>query len=301
MKVTPRPKDYGYGSKEAEASTLLDTDGNRLDPAQVRALPGFAAFVDASVAPPRVEVYCTDPEAHGYTRTRRTSYVPASVPVQRAREQAERQAYLQALQVAATVRQDFLATTYGTLRGAKRVQLDALRAAVTDPAAITVSDRSHLLLTRLAGCGPEAAEAAGTDRLTRLLVARWLTAAEANLERLTAGHWQVSAAAGLAYLDRLTAAGYVLCDAETRLRATLTEQIAAECEDDELDDEDDDAEHEAGDEADDEADAQPDEADQDSAPAGEGPDIDTVPVTVVTDPTEAIGDRLSEAVAAVTA
>jgi ParB family chromosome partitioning protein len=270
VKVTPKPRDYGYASKEAPASTLLDADGNRLDPDQVKALPGFAAFVDGSVLPPRVEVYCTDPEAHGYTRTRHTSYVPSEVAEQRAKEQAEREAYLQALTVAASVREGFLTATYGTVRGAKRAQIEALRAAVTDPAAITVPDTKQALLTRLAGCDPVSASAtAGTDRLTRILVARWLTAAEANLDKLIHGYsWQADPAAGIAYLDRLVQAGYELSDAEQRLHTDLTTRLADDADDEETEDD------EAGedDSADGDEDGDPDDAAADGDADGDSGD-----------------------------
>lgn len=126
--------------------------------------------------------------------------------------------------MAAIVRERFLTTTYGTARGAKRAQSEALRAAVTDPALITVPDSKSALLTRLAGCDPvTAAATAGVDRLTRILVARWLTAAEVNLDKLTNGYtWQSDPAAGLAYLQQLVQAGYELSDAEQRLHDDLT-------------------------------------------------------------------------------
>jgi ParB family chromosome partitioning protein len=240
-RITTRPKDFGYGSREAEASTLLDADGNRVDPQQAMTRAGFAVFVDAQTSPPRQVVYCTDPEEWGYTRTRHTSYVPPAVAEQRAREAAEREAYLQALTVAASVREGFLTTTYGTARGAKRAQAEALRAAVTDPALITVPDAKAALLTRLAGCDPATAAAtAGADRLARILVARWLTAAEANLDKLTNGYtWQSDPAAGLAYLDQLVQAGYELSDAEQHLHDDLTTRLADDTDQDDDTDEDD--------------------------------------------------------------
>jgi ParB family chromosome partitioning protein len=226
-RITPRPKDFGYGSREAEVSTLLDADGQRVDPQQALTRAGFAVFVDAQASPPRPVVYCTDPEEWGYTRTRHTTYVPEAVAEQRAREQAEREAYLQALTVAASVREGFLTTTYGTARGAKRAQAEALRAAVTDPAQITVPDTKAALVTRLAGCDPATAAAtAGADRLARILVARWVSAAEANLDKLVHGYtWQADPTWGLGYLDQLVQAGYTLSDAEQRLHTDLTTRL----------------------------------------------------------------------------
>jgi ParB-like chromosome segregation protein Spo0J len=245
-RIAPRPKDFGYGSREAEASTLLDADGQRVDPQQALTRPGFAVFVDAQASPPRQVVYCTDPEEWGYTRTRPTSYVPPEVAAQREREQAERAAHAEALTVAASVRQDFLAATWGTAKGAKTLQQHAMRQAMTDPATITIpSGDDHLqLLSRLAGCDPEqAAATAGPERLVRILAARWLTAAEANLDDHTAGRtWRANRSAALAYLDLLLATGYTLSDAEQRLHQNLTDLLAdtdPDDQDDENDDEDD--------------------------------------------------------------
>jgi ParB-like chromosome segregation protein Spo0J len=251
-RITTRPKDFGYASREAEASTLLDGDGQRVDPQQALGRAGFAVFVDAQASPPRPVVYCTDPEEWGYTRTRRTTYVPEAVAVQRAREQAERDAYLQALTVAATVREGFLTTTYGTARGAKRAQPDALRAAVTDPDLITVPDTKTALVTRLAGCDPATAAAtAGADRLTRILVARWVAAAEANLDKLAHGYtWQADPTAGLGHLDRLVHAGYTLSDAEQRLHTDLTARLTDTDDEDEDDLDEDDGEDDTDDEGD---------------------------------------------------
>jgi ParB/RepB/Spo0J family partition protein len=201
-RVTTRPKDFGYGSRQTEASTLLGPDGNRVDPEHAMTRPGFAVFVDAQATTPRAVVYCTDPDEWGYTRTRPTSYIPPAVAAQREREQAERQAHLQALTVAAGVRQDFLAATWGNPKGAKTLHLHALRQAMTDPRSITppAGETTDTLLHRLAGCDPATA---GADRLSRILVARWLTAAETNLDKLTNGYtWQSDPAAGIAYLDR---------------------------------------------------------------------------------------------------
>jgi ParB family chromosome partitioning protein len=180
-------------------------------------------FVDSQAATPRAVVYCTDPEEWGYIRTRPTSYVAPAVAAQREREQAERAARAQALVVAAGVRRDFLAATWATAKGAKTLHLQAMRQAMADPATITTDDSSAALLTRLAGCDVTAALTCGPDRLTRLLVARWLTAAEINLEDHIAGRsWRAQQASALAYLTLLTAHGYVLSGAERHLHDDLT-------------------------------------------------------------------------------
>ncbi|NLT54595.1 MAG: ParB/RepB/Spo0J family partition protein [Actinomycetales bacterium] len=224
VKVTTRPKDFGYGSKEAEASTLRDRDDNPVEAEQAKGRPGFAVFIDAQAATPSAVVYCTDPEAWGYTRTRPTSYVPPAVAAQREREQNERQAHCEALGVAAGVRRDFLAATWGTAKGARSLHLHVLRQAATDPHTLipAPSETADALVRRLAGCELGAAARAGADRLTRILVARWLTAAETNLDDLVAGNrWRADDRAALAYLDHLTRSGYVLSDAEQRMHADL--------------------------------------------------------------------------------
>jgi ParB family chromosome partitioning protein len=241
-RITTRPKDFGYGSREVEASTLLDADGHHVDPEQAMTRPGFAVFVDAQTSPPRSVVYCTDPDEWGYTRTRPTSYVSPAVAAAREREQNERTAHAQALIVAAGVRRDFLATTWGTAKGAKALQQQAMRQAMTDPATISVphGDTTGDLLARLAGCDLEAAATAGPDRLTRILVARWLTAAEANLDDHTAGRsWRADQSAAHAYLNLLIASGYTLSDAEQRLHNDLADLAADTQSDDEDEDEED--------------------------------------------------------------
>jgi hypothetical protein len=79
-------------------------------------------------------------------------------------------------------------------------------------------------LSRLAGCDPEpAAPNAGPERLARILVARWLTAAEANLDDHTTWRtWRTNRSAALAYLDLLLASGYTLSDTEHRLHTDLS-------------------------------------------------------------------------------
>lgn len=188
-RVTTRPKDFGHGSKEAEASTLRDREGNLVDPEQAKIRPGFAVFIDTQAATPRAVVYCTDPEAWGYARTRPTSYVPPAVAAQREREQNERQVHREALGVAAGVRRDFLAATWGTAKGARSLHLHVLRQAATDPHTLIPApgEATDALVRRLAGCDLSAATTAGADRLSRILVARWLSTAETNLDDCTAG------------------------------------------------------------------------------------------------------------------
>ncbi|HSU36304.1 MAG TPA: ParB/RepB/Spo0J family partition protein [Propionibacteriaceae bacterium] len=280
VRIVPRPQQWGYGSREAEASTLLNTAGEPLDPELVKARPGFAAFIDTQnlAAEPRAVIICVDPEAWGYTRSRRTSYVPDDQKAE-ADAEARRQAQHQAeLATAAGVRRTFLERTYGTARAAKKVYLDALRDAVRDPATIRVSTPHEDLATTLAGADFSEASTAGIDRLTRMLVARWLTAAETTLQDAVLQRWNRQPAAARDYLDRLTAAGYSLSEAEQTLYADLVAEITADAEED-PDDEDTDPGSDNADshDPDVDSDADEDEDEQDGDGRDRGDESDTGP------------------------
>ena len=236
VRIVSRPQGWPYQSREAEASTLTDAEGQPLDPEHVKARPGFAAFIDTQnmAGDPRAVIICVDPEAWGYTRTVRTSYVPDSRRTEvdeQARLAAQRK---DALATAAKVRRTFLSQTYGTARAAKKVYLDALRDAVREPQTIRVTSTDEDLAASLAGADFSTdAATAGIDRLTRMLVARWLTASETNVDNCVQHRWTADPVAALAYLDRLIAAGYVLSDAEQDVYTDLTAET--------MDDEDTDA------------------------------------------------------------
>jgi hypothetical protein len=237
VRIVPRPRDWGYRSREVEASTLLDREGQPVDPEQVKARPGFAAFIDTQSfdGDPRAVIICLDPEEWGYTRTQRTSYVPDTEKAAAAEAERQVAARRVALQTAAGVRRAFLAQLYGNARAAKKVYLDALRAVLLDPGALDVPQSYTDLADSLAGASFETVETAGVDRLTRMLVARWLTSCEAALDSLIVGRWNRRPAAGRSYLDRLIAAGYALSEAEQTFYDELVAELLT---DDEEDDED---------------------------------------------------------------
>jgi ParB family chromosome partitioning protein len=249
VRIITKPKNWGYGAtKEAEASTLLDRDGNPLDPDTLRTKPGFAAIVVADVyGGPRAEIVCVDPEAWGYTRTRANGYVSDADQAARAAAEAAAQARREALDVATGVRHKFLRHTFGSTRAAKTVFLHAVRVTVADPRLLHHGSDLDDLATALAGTAiPTAVTTAGADGLTRMLVARWACGQEHNLNQLAAGRrWNTDAHAAVEWLDRLVEAGYTLSDAETDLRA----ELAVSTEDDEPDDEEPGAEVPAGDDA----------------------------------------------------
>ncbi len=187
-----------------------------LDPDQVKARPGFAAFIDTQnlAGETHAVIICIDPEAWGYTRTARTSYVPDNQQADREEEARQAAQRRLALVTASSVRHAFLEQTYSNARLAKKVYLDALRDAVEDPETIRVVTTHENLAVKLAGADFTEAPTAGIDRLTRMLVARWITAAEANLDSCIHHRWNNRPQAAQNYFDRLTAAGYTLSDAE---------------------------------------------------------------------------------------
>jgi ParB family chromosome partitioning protein len=225
VKVVKPPKGWPYGEQQMVlAKELQDTDGNPLDPEQIRTRPGFAAILTRPYGgtEPKVEIVCTDPQAWGYAPAAGTSL---HAQAEREAEVAARGAFVEEFATATQVRWQFLAEAYGSAKAARAVYLHALRAVVADPDAIKYpAPRLDELAVRLAGTAitAEIAVGAGIDRLTRMLVARWLCAAEANLVRcVTRTGWDTAPPAAVGYLDLLVAAGYVLSDAETTVRHDL--------------------------------------------------------------------------------
>jgi ParB family chromosome partitioning protein len=256
VKIVKRPKDWPYSSREARADELTDADGIRLDPEQVAARPGFAAFVDTTIAPPRAVVVCTDPEGWGYTRTRRTSYRSEADRAQQAAQEREAHRRAEALAAATPVRRSFIRQTYGSAKAAKALLPPAVRAVVSNPDALDC-DSADPLIRSVARTGIDTAATAGLERLQRLLVARWVAANEAAVDDASRQvRWRLRPATVLAWLDQLTADGYVLSDAESGLHTELT----AMAHDDDPDDEN--ADENADDDSDD-SDVEADEADKD--------------------------------------
>ncbi|GIG67735.1 ParB/RepB/Spo0J family partition protein [Phytomonospora endophytica] len=251
VKIISRPKDYPWASRAADASSLRDSDGNPLDPQEVKSRPGFAAFIEHDGYKPAATIVCTDPEAWGYTRTRHTSYKSPAELAEAERAKKEHEAELQALTAAAEIRAEFVKSTYHSAKAVKGLFLTVLRDAVIDPDTINIglSDYAQDILTSFAG-GPilPAAEKAGSDKLSRMLVARWLTK---NETRLAGGKaWTSNAHHVVAYLDQLASDGYTLSEAEANLRTELEAELIAAAATDEPsrdDTDDEDAESEAED------------------------------------------------------
>jgi ParB-like chromosome segregation protein Spo0J len=235
--IDKMPKGWPYDCAAARATDLMDpATGETLDPEQVQALDGFATWIETQASPPRPVVICLDPDAAGYDRKRHTSY---RTPAQLAAEQAERERgdFLRtALADAQPIRETFVIETYGSAKAAKAVLVDALRLAVTDPDSLRHADAD--LFQALAGGSTADAELAKTDRLSRLLVARWIAYEETNLQKIAmhGDAWGTHLGRAVAWLERLVAAGYELSAAEQQLHDEYAAIVAEQDQDDEQDD-----------------------------------------------------------------
>ncbi|MGH8792118.1 MAG: ParB/RepB/Spo0J family partition protein [Stackebrandtia sp.] len=223
VRVTSKPKGFGWDSKEAEASTLLDAEGKRLDPDKVVKAQGFRAFVEFVGDQPRTVVYCLDPEAWGYTRAYNT---PRRDTVDPAAEEERRAAEAARLETAEAVRWEFLRERYSSAKATKPLYLEALRDAVADPRSIQLNTEYEELADSIAGTSiVETAGAAGLDRLSRMLVARWLASRDRHVAHAARG-WHHDEYVALAYLDRLVDDGYALSEVEQELHDELSEAVA---------------------------------------------------------------------------
>jgi ParB family transcriptional regulator, chromosome partitioning protein len=231
VKITSKPKGWGYTNPGTEAGRLVDADGVRLAAEQVRTRPGFAAFIDKIGDGAQAVVYCTDPDDWGYRKLSVVNRSPTpglSPEEQAAREQAEqaKAAHQQALKVARSVRTDFYRQTYTATRMIKRLFPGALRAAVATGGGFYYSDVDGLY-ARLGGVDGEALTAAKEHLLSRCLAAQWICRQERNLRNADEGwHGHLDEDEAVAWLDQLVTDGYTLSDAETQLRHDLANAIA---------------------------------------------------------------------------
>ncbi|GIE90503.1 ParB/RepB/Spo0J family partition protein [Actinoplanes regularis] len=223
VKITGKPKGWGYENPAVEASRLVDADGERLNLDEVRTRPGFAAFIEKNGEHARAVVYCVNPAEYGYT-LRKVVYARPGVSeeerVAQERAEQEKAAHQEALKIAATVRTDFYRQSYTATRVIKRLFPDALRATVTG----TDLSRHDVdnLYADLGGVTDDALEAAKEDRLRRCLVAQWIGHQEHNLRYATEWAHYMDDDAAIAWLHQLVADGYTLSEAETKLLADIT-------------------------------------------------------------------------------
>jgi len=227
VKVTSRPKQFGYNSREVDVRQLVDADGNRLDPQKVQTMPGMAAFIERNDTRANTIVYCLDPEKYGYRRPepRYGTMSPEQAAAKEAEEKAKAETR-QRLREAATVRRDFIRATWGTAKAARALFQPALRADLLGHDN-TFDDDLDDLYAGLGGADQEALLTAGDDKLRRSLVARWLCSLEANLEAAAETPWAFDERLGLAFYDMLMGADdpYPLTDAETAHYELITTKL----------------------------------------------------------------------------
>ncbi len=238
VKATAKPAGYGYDSPAAAVDDLVDGDGNALDVEQVKKLPGVAAFVEKVGAQARTVVYVEDPAALGYTKRPRPRYgmtaEQAAADAERQRADDERR---DQLRLAAGVRREFVQATYGTAKAARKLYVEALRAAVSGQH-LNLGTTFDELYKALGGADHATLATAGEDRLRRALVAKWVCRQELNLTYIVEHTWNLDKDAAVAWYDRLIAEGYPLTDAEQAAYQSLTGHDNED--DDEEQDEDDD-------------------------------------------------------------
>jgi ParB-like chromosome segregation protein Spo0J len=227
VKVTSRPKQFGYNSREVDVRQLVDADGNRLDPQQVQTMPGMAAFIERNGTRADTTVYCVDPDKYGYRRPEaRFGWMsPEQAAAKEAEEKAKAETSEQ-LRAAAVVRRDFIRATWGTAKAARGLFQAALRADLLGHDSDYEDDFDELY-TALGGADREALLAAGDDKLRRSLVARWLCALESNLEAAVATPWSFDERQGLAFYELLMGADdpYPLTEAEVAHYELITAKL----------------------------------------------------------------------------
>lgn len=130
--------------------------------------------------------------------------MPEPEAQQKADEEAALAARAEALATATEVRHAFVKQRYGS---AYTELADAIAGVAID----------------------DAVDAAGLDRLTRMVVAQWIARHEANLARLYDSRYGDEPDA-VAYLDQLVGDGYSLSEAEQSLYDDLSAEIAEEAE-----------------------------------------------------------------------
>ncbi|WP_169454485.1 ParB/RepB/Spo0J family partition protein [Catelliglobosispora koreensis] len=225
VKVTSKPKGFPAGP-EKPVKVLVDAAGVAADPEVVKALPGFAAFVDKEgIAGAQAVIYCSDPEKYGYTVANPTHYggrVSIEEQAQRAAAAEAKARRLEGLALAEPVRHEFYKSTFGSAKAAKRLFVEALRSTVIDEDLALYSEWEDLYAA-LGGVDDDTVLAeAGEDRLRRCLVAGWITRHEQNLRLATHDStWRMNDAAAASWLDRLIAEGYTLSDAEAELHQDM--------------------------------------------------------------------------------
>ena len=271
--VVGEPKGWPYYSEEARVVDLApaSTDHSPADdtagageptaftPEAHATCPGHAAFLDKDGQPVFI---CRNPEAHAHLRLRRTNFV---TPEEAARRQAEddaRQQRAEALEVAASVRREFLRTLLASPKAPIALHragllilfgftLDADREhpqRVTD--LLTITTGSGATDTSTSECGPDIEvdapslgeayrtrlDATPENRLWQHPLAHAAALAEANLDRAASGRpWGYRRSLTILWLDLLASLGHQISPIEQ----TLIDEASTPEPEDDLGEEDD--------------------------------------------------------------
>lgn len=215
--------NWGHDGPDELFEFLTHPDGAPLTGEVDGTGEGHCAFVEKAYDGPRLRHFCTNPEAHGHTRTRHTRY---RTPDEVARLEAERAAadeHRLALDAARTVRGKFLRSLIGSQKVAGRHTDLLATVAARLPALLGQAERHHLAAELM----PAVPEQWNPARATQHAVARAVLAADAAAEGIIG--WRRDREAALWWWHTLAALGYERGDAETAHVSTL-EAAEAEAE-----------------------------------------------------------------------
>lgn len=213
---------WGYDGPDELFEFLTHPDGTALSGEVDGTDDGHAVFVEKAYTGPRLRHFCTDPEAHGHTRTRSTRY---RTPDEVARLEAERVAaeeHRLALDAARTVRAKFLRSLIGSQKAAAK-HVDLLTGVVARFPYLLGHAERHRLAGELMPAVPEWWNPA---RATHHGVARAVLGADEVADD-THG-WRRDREAAVWWWETLAGLGYERGDAETAHVAALAAEVDAE-------------------------------------------------------------------------
>jgi ParB/RepB/Spo0J family partition protein len=223
VKLTARPQFVDEGGKAVLVDHLVDDAGDPVDVEEVKAKPGFAAYINRDYTPKPV-FYCPDP---GSVDLRPAPDTWAAQAAEREAREAETAARRAAWETATSVRRDFLLAHFANIKGAKRLLRPALRKLAGARVNLPFNALREFA-DALCGCPlDDLPENASVDRLTRAAVARWLAYSEENLHEAAFGRFG-DVEEALAYLDLLIGEGYELAHIESQLHQSITDGLAEE-------------------------------------------------------------------------
>lgn len=231
--VVAQPKAFPYGSREARVTDLALADGITAYSADTHVgCPGHAGFVDRDGS---AVLICRDPDSHGHVRLTGSSYLsPAEVERRDAAAKAEAER-VEALEVAATVRREFVRELLAAAKPADGLLRIALL--ITFGYGSDAPPEQPEIVCELLGIDTTSgsmAKAYATrldktpdGRLWQHTVAQAAALSEANLTRLLTGRrWGYRPALTSTWLDALIGCGYQPSDIEQTVRDEATRDDA---------------------------------------------------------------------------